>query len=87
MGASLALVAHTFELSRFQPSQSLRWTQAIKLSIAYCLKIRGTFQVPRGQDHAFDNSSASIHPFHEEQGLPVPQLDIARDKGLSYATI
>lgn len=61
MGASLALVAHTFELSRFQPSQSLRWTQAIKLSIAYCLKIRGSYQVPRGQDHAFDNSSAHTH--------------------------
>ena len=24
-------------------------------------------------------------PFHEAQGLPVPQLDIAREKGLSYA--
>lgn len=61
MGASLALVAHTFELSRFQPSQSLRWTQAVKLSVRIVSKSAAVIKCP-GQDHAFDNSSAHTHP-------------------------
>lgn len=87
MGASLALVAHTFELSRFQPSQSLRWTQAVKLSVRIVSKSAAVIKCLAAEISLFDNSSASIHPFHEAQGLPVPQLDIARDKGLSYAMI
>ena len=62
MDASLALVAPSLNFPGFNRASRCVGRKTVKLSMAYYLKIRGSFQVPRGRDRAFNNSSAPIHP-------------------------
>ena len=86
MGTFLALVAPSLNFPGFNRASRCGGRKTVKLSMRIVSKSAAVCKCLAAEISL--STTLSLHPtFPEAQGLPVPQLDIARDKGLSYAAV